>query len=200
MLHYIRGHITETMPGMVVIENNGIGYEVSVPEGSSAFLAQPDEEIIIYTAMVVKEDDVSLCGFTEKDQLALFHQLITVSGVGPKAAMGVLGAFRSASECRRAIFFEDTASISKGVGIGKKTAQRIVLELKDKVGDPSGFEAPAGTAAVHAPVKGSAKDEALQALVSLGYTKSEAMSFMNGITEEDLSAEEYIRLALRHRR
>ncbi|MBQ3920991.1 MAG: Holliday junction branch migration protein RuvA [Firmicutes bacterium] len=196
MLHYIRGRVTGIEPGMVVIESNGIGYEVNVPEGSRAYLASPDEEIVLYTAMMVREDDVSLYGFTDRDSLAMFRLLQTVSGVGAKAAIAILSVLNP-QDLRKALFFEDVALISRANGVGKKTAQRLCLELKDKVGAPGEFPEAAASAA---PVKGSARDEALQALVALGYSRSEALGLMSGISEEDLTSEEYIRRALRARR
>ena len=197
MIHYIRGYITETMPGMVAIESNGIAYEVYVTDGSPAFRARPDEEVILYTHMQVSEDDVRLFGFMDKESKALFRQLQTVSGVGAKAALAMLSAFPSAMELKRAIFFEDDAAITKANGVGKKTAQRVVLELKDKIGEVS---AAPGVTAVKSPKKGSAKDEALQALIALGYGRTEALSLLSGITQEDLTTEEYIKQALRSRR
>ena len=197
MIHYIRGYITETMPGMVAIESNGIAYEVFVPDGSAAFLARPDEEVILYTNMQVSEDDVRLFGFTDKESKALFRLLQTVSGVGAKAALAMLSAFPSAADLKRAIYFEDDAAITKANGVGKKTAQRVVLELKDKVGE---ITAAPGIAAARSPKKGSPKEEALQALMALGYGRTEALSLLSGITQDDLTTEEYIKLALKSRR
>lgn len=193
MLHYIKGKITAVLPGMVAIENNGIGYEVFVPDNSPAYLAAREEEIRLFTAMIVREDDISLYGFTEKDSLALFRKLMTVSGVGAKAALAVLSAM-PLSEILRAIAFEDAQTLTKANGIGKKTAQRIVLDLKDKVGL---FDAKLLPAAESNTAADNAKEEAVAALITLGYTKSEAMSAMVGITDTDLTAEEYIKKALR---
>jgi len=200
MLHYIKGHVAETLPGMVVIDHDGIGYEVNVADGSPVFLADPSEEITLYVALQVREDDMSLYGFMDKESLSLFRLLQTVSGVGAKAALSMLGAFTCAQELKRAIFFEDVASITRANGIGKKTAQRVVLELKDKVGEPAPVAGEPAKTGVRAPGRGSHKDEALQALVSLGFARAEAMSLLNTIVEDDLSTEEYIKLALRARR
>ena len=196
MIGYIKGIITDTMPGKVVIENNGMGFEVNVPDNSAAFLTGENEIIILYTAMMVREDDISLYGFTDKQSIALFRLLMTVSGVGAKGAMAILSAL-NINELKKALIYEDVGAITKANGIGKKIAQRIVLELKDKVGQPE--DIPAGIAPT-VVVKGSAKDNAVQGLMALGYSKTEAMSAMVGITDESLSAEEYIRLALRNRR
>ena len=196
MLHYIKGVITETVPGMVCIENNGIGYEVYVPENSKAYLTQDGEVITLYTAMMVREDDVSLYGFTDKESLAMFRLLQTVPGVGAKAAMAILSAlpFR---ELKRTIAFEDVASITRANGVGKKTAQMVVVKLKDKVGTPEELDVQAG--AVQTVTPGSNKDMAISALVSLGFSKTEAMTALAGVTDETLTTQEYIKLALRNR-
>ena len=197
MLHYIKGVITETMPGMVCIENNGIGYEVHVPETSRAYLTQEGEVIILYTAMMVREDDISLYGFTEKEALGMFRLLQTVQGVGSKAAMAILSAL-SLRDLKRAIAFEDVGAITKANGVGKKTAQMVVVKLKDKVGDISDLDLPEG-APMPSLVPGSNKDEAVSALMALGFSKSEAMASLAGVTDEGLTTQEYIKLALRNR-
>ncbi len=196
MIHYIKGVITETMPDMVVIENGGIGYEVNVPSNSPALLSRDAEPVTLYTAMLVREDDISLYGFSDTKSLAMFHTLTSVSGVGAKGAMAILSVLEAA-ELRRAILFEDTALITKANGIGKKTAQRIILELKDKMGRADELTE---FAASSEPAAGSEKEAAVQALISLGFSKSEAMSAMLGINEKDLSAQEYIKRALKNRR
>lgn len=196
MIHYIKGVITDTMPGKVVIETGNIGYEVNVPDNSINYLPGQNEIVTLYTAMIVREDDISLYGFADTASLTMFNTLMTVSGVGAKGALAILSAL-DVSSLRKAIVFEDVAAITKANGIGKKIAQRIVLELKDKVGGsddiPTGY-----TSTVIA--KGSPKDEAVAALVSLGYSRTEAMSALVGITENDLTTEEYIKRALRSRR
>ncbi len=197
MIHYIKGVITDTEPGMVVIESGGIGYGVFVPDYCSAYFSGRDELVTLYTYMAVREDDVSLYGFTDKESLNMFKLLTTVSGIGNKGAMAILSKL-SVKELRQAIAFEDPASIAKANGIGKKTAAKVVLELKDKIGDVALAE---GVSIRDVSiVKGSAKDEALMALQSLGFSKSEASSYLLGINDENLSAEEYVRLALRARR
>lgn len=198
MIHYIKGMITEAALGKVVIENGNIGYEVNVPDNSISILANQNEIVTLYTAMIVREDDISLYGFTDTQSLAMFNTLMTVSGVGAKGALAILSALDVRS-LKQAIMFEDVAAITKANGIGKKIAQRIVLELKDKVGSAEDLDLPAGIKPT-VVVKGSAKDEAVNALMALGYSKSEAMSAMVGITENDLSTEEYIKRALKARR
>ncbi|MDO5331706.1 MAG: Holliday junction branch migration protein RuvA [Bacillota bacterium] len=197
MIHYIKGIITDTLPGKVVIETGNIGYEVNVPDSSIALLAQQNEIVTLYTAMIVREDDISLYGFADTGSLSMFNTLMTVSGVGAKGALAILSALDCIS-LKQAILFENVAAITKANGIGKKIAQRIVLELKDKVGNAE--DMPQGFVNAQAIVKGSPKEEAALALMSLGYSKTEAMSAMVGITEPDLTTEEYIKRALKSRR
>lgn len=194
MIHFIKGKIAMHLPGGVVIENNGIGYTIFVPENSAVYLAREGQEVMVYTAMIVREDDISLYGFSEKESLSMFHKLISVSGIGAKAGLAVLSSM-PLDEIKKAILFEDVTTLMKANGIGKKTAQRIVLELKDKIGSVAGYDSAAVT-----QVAGEITDqksEAMNALMSLGYTKGEALMALAKITESDLSAEEYIKLALR---
>lgn len=198
MLHFIKGTVAQVLPGMIVLENGGIGYEINVPDGCKAILAEGTDEVVtLYTEMVVREDDVSLYGFSDRESLAFFKLLKTVNGVGAKAALSILSALDPAS-LKQAILFEDAGPITKANGVGKKIAQRVVLELKDKVqaldtGVPVAAAAPAIK-------KGSGKDQAADALVALGYSRSEALAALSAVDDDNLSTEEYIRLALRQRR
>lgn len=193
MLHYIKGKVTMKYEGGVVVENNGLGYEVAVPENSAVYLAKPEDTVLVYTAMIVREDDISLYGFSDKESLELFRKLITVSGVGAKGAMALLSCMPIV-ELKKAIAFDDAASLTKANGIGKKTAQRIVLDLKDKLGVIS----DAGGVQLESVAAVSGKSEAVAALISLGYSKSEAISALAGVDDEELSAEEYIKKALKN--
>ena len=191
MFHYIKGNVTMKFEGGIVIEANGIGYEVFVPDNSSVYLADSNETVLIYTVMIVREDDVSIYGFHDKEALDLFRKLMTVNGVGAKAAMAILSSM-PVGQIKKAIVFDDTATLTKANGIGKKIAQRITLELKDKMGAIGGLAEAAETV-----VADSGKTEAINGLISLGYSKSEAVSALAGITEDNLSAEEYIKKALK---
>lgn len=191
MFHYIKGNITMKFEGGVVIETGGIGYEVFVPDNSSVYLADSRETVLLFTVMIVREDDVSLYGFHDKEGLDLFRKLMTVNGVGAKAAMAILSSM-PVSEIKKAIVFDDAATLTKANGIGKKIAQRITLELKDKLGAVGGL-----TDAAEKVVSDSGKTEAVNGLISLGYSRSEALSALSGIPEENLSTEEYIKRALK---
>ncbi|MDF3003461.1 MAG: ruvA, partial [Bacillota bacterium] len=133
MFHYIKGVAAMRFEGGIVIETGGIGYEIFVPDNSPVYLAESGQTVMVYTVMAVREDDVSLYGFHDKETLELFKKLITVNGVGAKAAMSIL-SIMPAGEIKKAIVFEDAAALTKANGIGKKIAQRITLELKDKMG------------------------------------------------------------------
>jgi Holliday junction DNA helicase RuvA len=196
MIHHIRGTVEQTAAGMAVIESNGIGYEVFIPDGSPLFLSEgTGEEVVVYTAMIVREDDVSLYGFADRESLAMFRLLMTVSGVGAKAALAILSAL-PVGELARAIASEDSASITKANGVGKKTAQRVVIDLRDKV---QGFAMAAAPVKKKTPERNENRDIAVSALISMGLTRTEALSALDTVKEEDLSPEEYIMRALRAR-
>jgi Holliday junction DNA helicase RuvA len=196
MFHYIKGQLAMKFDGGVVIEAAGIGYEIFVPDNSSAYLAKDGDVLTLYTAMIVREDDVSLYGFSEKESLQMFRKLLTVSGVGAKAALAALSCMPIA-ELKKTIVFEDVKALTMANGIGKKIAERIILELKDKLGSMGGDVADAikGTDMIMAADE---KAEAANALMALGYTKAEAMTAMINIKDKGLSAEEYVKMALKH--
>ncbi len=198
MLHYIKGTLAMKMEAGIVVEAGGLGYEISVPANSSVYLAKEGEKITVYTAMIVREDDISLYGFGEKAALETFRKLITVSGVGAKAALSILSAM-PLHEVHQAITLEDAKSLTRANGIGKKTAERIVLELKDKFGTFEDVSIPEGGAEsidlFNDP--GDNRTEAVHALMVLGYTRGEAISALAAVKEQDLTTEEYVKQALK---
>lgn len=198
MLHYIKGILTMRIEGGVVVEAGGLGYEVFVPDNSAVYLAQEGESVTLYLYMAVREDDVSLYGFSEREGLTLFKQLITVSGVGAKAAMAILSV-APVSEMKKAIAFEDVDFLTRASGVGKKTAQRIVLELKDKIGSIAGGSAGVSVSSDIGALGGEAgnRAEAINALISLGYSRTEAANAVSAVADEDLTSEEYIKQALK---
>lgn len=189
MIHYIKGKITETSQGLIVIENNGIGYEIHVPQGDAAYLAG-DEEVTVYTTMQVKEDDISLYGFSDKSALTMFGLLTTVSGVGGKGAMAILSAL-SPSELQKAVISGNSKAIQSANGIGKKIADRIVLELKDKM-EKLGFVASstASASAKQAPIIGE-RAKAVNMLVATGASKYDAERAVASIEDDNLKAGQY---------
>lgn len=191
MIHYIKGTMAMKFEGGIVLETSGIGYEINVPENDAVYLIASGQEAFVYTAMIVREDDVSLYGFSLQDSLILFRKLITVSGVGAKAAMALLAAM-SSDALKKAIVFEDVSTLTKANGVGKKIAQRIVLELKDKLGAIGGL-----SDAGEGIIADSAKTEAISGLIALGYSRSEASEALVGITETNLTTEQYMKQALK---
>jgi Holliday junction DNA helicase RuvA len=189
----------DTMETSAVIDTGGIGYEVFLPSGSLLFLKAAGDEVSVHTVQIVKEDDISLYGFDDRTQVALFKLLITVSGVGAKAAMAILSAL-PAGEVVRAIMFEEATLLTRANGIGKKSAERIVLELKDKVGE---LDAEAGSVRPRSPGEGGDAAEAgvekeiLALLMTLGYSRSEASQAISQIDEKYDTVEEGVKLALR---
>ena len=184
------------MEGGIVLENHGIGYEIHMPSSSAVFLAGPEDNVIVYTFLAVREDDVSLYGFDRKDELEMFLLLTSVSGIGNKAALSILSVL-SVQEVKKAILFEDPNAFVRAPGIGKKSASRIILELKDKIRDTSvEMETGSRTPSRQSGVVSSFED-AISALIALGYTRGEASEAVSSVHLEDASAEELIRGALR---
>ncbi len=191
MIHYIKGKIKMKTETGIVVENNGIGYEILIPDNSPLYGAREDEEVTVYAALIVREDDMSLFGFHDEESLNLFYTLRTVNGVGAKVALALLSVL-SSGDIMKAIGSEDVVALTRAPGIGKKTAMRMVLELKDKFkdyGDGADIEA--------IQLSGSAKSEAINGLMGLGFTRSEAISAINSVNAENLTTEELIRQALR---
>ena len=196
MIRYVKGIYSMNINGGIVVETqSGLGLEIFLPANSPIYRYGEGETIMVYTSMIVKEDDISLYGFHNRDNLEIFERLITVSGVGAKGAMSILSTLEAA-ELKRAIAFEDAKEISRANGIGKKTAERIILELKDKLAktDIPAYVPPADTA----DVSSDSRSEAITALVALGYTKVEAFNAVASINDEGLSSEEYIKKALKN--
>lgn len=198
MIGYLIGILTMKTDAGVLIETGGIGYEVMVPGNSHLFLEKEGAEVKVYTAMIVREDDISLYGFSDMTSLQLFKKLITVSGVGAKAALSILSAM-TVDEIRKAIVFEDATMLTRAQGIGKKTAQRIVLDLKDKMGNLTHSDGiSVGSNADFAGIDANnPRMEALAALTALGYTRGEATAALAAIAENDLTTEAYIKQSLK---
>ena len=199
MIGFIRGVLAEKGSGYIIVDVNGVGYEIFVPANSHAYLSAEGSEVMVYTTMMVREDDVSLYGFMRRGELDAFKKLITVSGVGAKAAISILSSF-TMEQLQQAIVFEDAKTLTKASGIGKKTAERIVLELKDKFSvegvKADDMASSEGTELTHGVQ--DARGEAVDALIALGYTRAEASAAMTGVKDKDLTAEEYIKQALRN--
>ena len=192
MISYIKGTITHKGETFVVLECQGIGYKISVSDTTLSRLDQ-QQETMLYTFLYVKEDSISLFGFLTEQEQSLFERLLSVSGIGPKGALGFLSQM-TPQEIVLAIVSEDIRALTKAPGVGKKTAQRLVLELKDKV------KAEDALKEAHLEQKqenSGAKWEAIEGLTALGYSKSEAVKAVHASYQEGLSVEEILKLALK---
>lgn len=197
MIRTLRGIFHPENDGTAVIETSGgIGFLLTIPANSPIYKNLDGEEVRVYTLMTVRQDDISLYGFDTKEELELFRLLITVNGVGAKAAMSIMGLLPEI-ELRRVIATGDTKTISQASGIGKKTAERIILELKDKVGDFFEEKGINDEDFIQNPILTDDKAEAIGALTSLGYTRSEAEVAVGKVKGENLSVEDYIKNALK---
>ena len=196
MIRYIKGIIYHQMDSSIIVENSsGIGFNIMIPSGSSFYKLTDGEEVKVHTSMIVKEDDISLYGFSDREELELFELLITVSGIGAKGAMSIMSVL-SPNALKLAIASGDSKSISKANGVGKKTAERIIIDLKDKLGsfDETELDANIDDKIF---VNDDTRSEAKIALISLGYSQQEAENAISKIKGENLSIEDYIKLALK---
>ena len=193
MISYVKGTVAYIGNDCIVVDNNGIGYNIQV-SSSTASAVVMEKEVQIYTYMNVKENELSLFGFLTKEELNMFNLLISVNGVGPKSAVAMLGAL-SPSQLALAIATEDIKALSVGQGIGKKIAQRIALELRDKVGADT---ITTGVELVQkVDVTTGERAEALSALMALGFTKNEAENAIKAVFVNGMATEEIISKALK---
>lgn len=197
MIRYIKGQYLYYESGAIVVETSaGIGFRINISDTSSLLTSREGDEIEVYTYLQVKEDGMSLYGFADTEGLKLFEQLITVNGVGPKAALAIM-SLGTPNQIKGIIAAKDSASIAMAQGVGKKTAERVILELSDKVSalPIEGLEIASANAA---SVPGSGeRAEAILALTTLGYTKREAEQVIGSVPDEGLTSEEYIKKALK---
>ena len=200
MYAYIKGTVTERNDQQIVIENNGIGYLINCPLGISAEIGGIGDKVTVYVYQSVKEDDISLYGFISRDQKEMFLKLITVSGVGPKVAHSICASL-SAEQIAAAVMSGNIALLSSVKGLGKKTAEKIIVELKDKLKSQLGASSSVSVTpvAVTAAGKGDAgvMQDAVGALLVLGYKDQEAADAVAAGYEEGIGLEDLIRKALK---
>mgnify|MGYP000183364378 CR=1 FL=1 len=195
MYAFIEGRVCEKTTNSLVLEAGGIGYQLNCSMTTLQEAPPMGEKMRCYTYLSVREDAMELFGFATKEEKQLFLSLTGISGVGAKTALGLLGAM-PLRDLNLAILLGDVNALSRAPGIGKKTAQRIVLELKDKV-EQQDVSAPAGSAAPVSPVVGDAQREAQAALQALGYTSAEAARAINLVRDQADTVDALIMLALR---
>ena len=199
MISFLKGYIEEKSEKSIFLDVRGVGYEVYMPTGSSSQLPGVGEEVKLHTYLQISENGIGLYGFLTKDELNVFKLLITVNGIGPKGAVGILSAL-SANDLRLAVLADDDKAIAKAPGIGPKTAKKLILELKDK------FHLEDALEEIASPVKvvsrgndvNDAAMEAVQALTALGYSNSDALKAVRMTDTKAMSnTEEILKAALK---
>lgn len=199
MLAFVKGILDTVAEDYIVVENRGVGYEILVPGSVVQAMPQTGNEVKIYTYLYVREDVLQLYGFLTKDQMNMFKLLITVNGIGPKGALGILSVM-DVDALRLAILSDDAKSIAKSPGIGAKTASKLILELKDKchledILDSGGV----GAQPLPDALNNEARNDAIQALVALGYSASEAAAAVRKVdVTENMSVEDILKHSLKN--
>ncbi|MDJ0939622.1 MAG: Holliday junction branch migration protein RuvA [Woeseiaceae bacterium] len=190
MIGSLRGRLTFKQAPAIIIECNGVGYDVETPMSTFFELPAVGDELFLYTHLLVREDAQILYGFATDEERALFRTLLRVRGVGAKIGLAILSAM-SVADFNRCIEYEDTTALAKIPGIGKKTAERLVIEMRDRIDKTVGGEA------VRVTVEQGAKAEAVDALIALGYKPAEVNKLVSALETDGKTAEDIIRLALR---
>ncbi len=203
MFHFIRGKLALLKPGFAVLDAGGVGFKLNISDRTFSSLSSSasDTEVRLFTHLAVREDDMELFGFFAEAELDTFKLLTTVSGVGPKAAMAILSCF-SPEQFALAVCTEDKKAIAKANGIGPKTAARIILELRDRMMAEGSFPTTSAevTASPTAPAAAGASgkmNEAQEALLVLGYSRSEILGALHTIDTSAMGVEDIIRAALK---
>lgn len=194
MIGQLRGILIEKEPPVLMVDVQGVGYCVLAPLSTFFKLPELHQEVTLRTHMVVREDAQLLYGFATQEERALFEALIKVNGVGPKVALTILSGV-SPDEFRHLMGIEDVRSLQRLPGIGAKTAQRILVEMRDKWGNPSNAKDPKGVSGVWVNTNDKTHT-ATAALVSLGYKPHEAQKALSALSSSDLSLEEILKSAL----
>ena len=192
MIGSLRGRLAHKEPPHIIVECGGVGYEIETP--MSTFLALPGigSEVFLYTSLVVREDAQTLFGFSTEEEKSLFRSLLKISGVGAKMGLAILSVM-TVADFQRCVQYEDTAMLVKIPGVGKKTAERLIIEMRDRIDSAS---AESGTDKSRT-ARSDPRNEAFDALISLGYRANEINRLLGRLDIAEKSAEDIIRLALR---
>ena len=199
MYAFIEGEVCEKLNGSLVLLASGVGWQLNCSNNTLQAAPALGERMRCYTFLSVREDAMELFGFATREEKELFLQLTSVSGIGPKTALGLLGSM-PLKDLNLAILLGDVNALSRAPGIGKKTAQRIALELKDKISQAdisAHADGGASSAAASAFTGADSASEAVEALIALGYSSTEARNAVSRIRDQADTPEDLIRLALR---
>ena len=199
MYSYIRGELAEINSDHIILDVNGIGYQIYIPTNTLNYLPSIGEMVKIHTYLYIREDAMMLYGFLTRDDLDMFKMLINVSGIGPKGGLGILSTL-STDDLRFAVLSDDAKAIAKAPGIGAKTAQRVIIDLKDKMSLEEAFEKKLEhTTNKVLPENNSIKNDAVLALNALGYSSTESLKAVSKVEiTEDMDVEDVLKAALKH--
>ncbi|MFI3211840.1 MAG: Holliday junction branch migration protein RuvA [Eubacteriales bacterium] len=201
MIAYVKGELAVVLEDNIVVETNGIGYNIKVPTGVLSYLPTIGSQVKIHTYTYVREDTFSLYGFLTLDDLSMFKLLITVNGIGPKAALAILSCMNG-DELRIAIISQDAKAIAKAPGVGAKTASRVILDLKDKVSIEDTLIHKESEIYQEKNANNNVAgitNEAIEALVALGYSSSDALKAVKKVNiSEGMNVEGLLKLALKN--
>lgn len=197
MISYIRGSLERRAENFIIVESGGIGYQVFVSPATLARLPQAGAEVKVYTYLDVKEGGIALYGFSSAEEQEMFHKLLTVSGIGPKGALSFLAQL-TPQQLILAILSDDVKTLCQAPGIGRKTAQRLVLELKDKFKTEEALEQGEMWQRELSPTGGTdARFEAIDAMMALGYSRNEAGKAVSAVAAEGMTTEDILKAALK---
>jgi Holliday junction DNA helicase RuvA len=193
MIGHVQGRLVQKLPPLLLVDVGGVGYEIEAPMTTIYKLPEIGQDIYLYTHLVVREDAHLLFGFATPEERRLFRTLIKISGVGARMALTILSGIE-ADEFARSIQEGDTARLVRLPGIGRKTAERLVVEMRDRLGD---WETPAAGGPAKTAAGGDPTGEAVSALIALGYKPQEASRHVQAVARDGMSCEAIIREALR---
>ena len=196
MIGFLRGKLIQKSPPQLLLDVQGVGYEIEAPMSTFYDLPALGEEVKLHTHLVVREDAHILFGFGSEMERTLFRVLIKVNGVGPKMALTILSG-QSVEEFYRSVNDNDVKALVRLPGVGQKTAERLIVEMRGRLPELSGVSISSGRSESSAAVVNSPKQEAITALCALGYKPQDASKMVQGVDGEDKSCEDIIRLALR---
>lgn len=196
MIGRLRGTLISKQPPMLLLDVNGVGYEIEAPMSTFYQLPGLQQEVILHTHLVVREDAQFLCGFASEAERQMFRALIKVNGVGAKLAMAILSGI-SANDFARCIRDNDSVSLVRLPGVGKKTAERLIIEMRDRLDDWQGGSVVSPSAVAGHGVMLDASREATSALESLGYKPQEASRMISAVDTDGVSSEDIIKAALK---
>lgn len=200
MISFVRGELSEIIENIVVVDNNGVGYNIEVPLSVLPQLPLVGSEVKLYTYLSVREDAMKLFGFITRDDLNIFKLLIGVSGIGPKGALAILSSM-TPNELRIAVMSDDAKLIARAPGIGLKTAQKLIIEAKGKISMPEDISEDGAIPmpSVNIEAGSDPRSEAIAALTALGYSNSEAVMAVKKVEYVDgMDAEAVLKASLRH--